>query len=120
MKTLVVGVAPYEEIKKRTMAIARGELKPSRSDPKVWFSSIESMAQVLSTKNRLLLEIIATHSPQSISELAELSNREKSNLSRTLKLLETYGLVKLTPGVGKEKVPVLPYEQLKINSVVLQ
>lgn len=92
---LRVGIAPYEEIKKRTQAIARGEYKPSFQDPKVWFSSIESLAQVLSSKNKLLLEIIANEKPNSMTELAELSGRQKSNLSRTLKTLERYGIVKL-------------------------
>ncbi|MFM8453697.1 MAG: transcriptional regulator, partial [Gammaproteobacteria bacterium] len=76
-RILKIGIAPYEEIKKRTMAIARGEYKPKKSEPKVWFSSIESLAQVLSTKNRLLLEIILENQPNSITELAELSHRHK-------------------------------------------
>lgn len=65
---LRVGIAPYEEIKKKTLAIARGEYKPSRTDPKVWFSSIESFAQVMSSKNKLLLEIIMKEKPDSMSD----------------------------------------------------
>lgn len=52
MKTLIVGIASYEQIKKRTLAIARGEYKPKKDEPKVWFTSIESLAQVLSTDNK--------------------------------------------------------------------
>lgn len=92
---LRVGIAPFEEIKKRTLAIARGEFKPGKNEPRVWFSSMESLAQVLSTKNKLLLEIIAQTEPESVTELAKLSGRHKSNLSRTLKTLENYGMVKL-------------------------
>jgi predicted transcriptional regulator len=44
-KTLHVGIAGYETMKSRTMAIARGQLKPKRDDPKVWFTSIESFAK---------------------------------------------------------------------------
>ena len=50
MKTLRIGIAPYAEMKARTMAIARGELKPGRDDPKLWFTSIDSLARVLSDK----------------------------------------------------------------------
>lgn len=92
---LRVGIAPFEEIKKRTLAIARGEFKPGKNEPRVWFSSMESLAKVLSTKNKLLLEIIAQTEPESVTELAKLSGRHKSNLSRTLKTLENYGMVKL-------------------------
>ena len=35
MKTLKVGIASYEQMKARTLAIARGDLKPKAGDPKV-------------------------------------------------------------------------------------
>ena len=66
---LRVGIAPYEEVKKRVLAIARGESRPTKNEPKVWFSSIESLAQVLSSKNKLLLEIIAQSKLNSVSEV---------------------------------------------------
>jgi hypothetical protein len=45
MKTLKVGIASAEDMIARTMSIARGELKPTAADPKVWFTSPESFAQ---------------------------------------------------------------------------
>jgi len=38
MKTLKIGIASLEEMKKRTIAIARGEMKPAKDDPKAWFT----------------------------------------------------------------------------------
>src|ERR1019366_7917483 len=35
MKMLKIGIASYGEVKARTLAIARGELKPKPTDPKV-------------------------------------------------------------------------------------
>jgi predicted transcriptional regulator len=81
-RVLKIGIAPREQIQARTMAIARGECQPGKDDPKVWFTSMESLAQVLSTKNALLLELIARSKPTSMRELATLSGREPSNLSR--------------------------------------
>ena len=52
MKTLKVGIASYTEMKARTLAIAKGELKPKAGDPKVWFTSPESFAKLLSNRNR--------------------------------------------------------------------
>ena len=115
MQTLNIGIASYEEVRARTMAIAKGELKQSSGDPKVWFSSVESLAQVLSTKNKLLLEIIAENKPNNLRELAALSGRQKGNLSRTLKTMQQYGLVELKPGKGKELVPIIPYSKLKVK-----
>lgn len=57
--TLKVGVASYEEMKVRSMAIARGERRPAPNEPKVWFTSTESFAKALSAGNRELLRIIA-------------------------------------------------------------
>ena len=45
MKTLKVGIASYEQMKARTLAIAKGDLKPKAGDPKVWFTSPESFAK---------------------------------------------------------------------------
>lgn len=113
---LRVGIAPYEEIKKRTLAIARGKYKPARNEPKIWFSSIESLAQVLSSKNKLLLEIIAKEKPNSMSELADLSGRQKSNLSRTLKTLERYGIVKLEHKEGSKMIiPKVIYNHVEVG-----
>ena len=59
MKTLKIGIATYEDMKARTMAIARGELQPRPGDPKVWFTSPESFAKLLSNRNRALLAQIS-------------------------------------------------------------
>ena len=34
-KTMKIGIASYDDFKARTIAIARGELKPGPDDPKV-------------------------------------------------------------------------------------
>ena len=95
MKTLKVGIMPMEQYKKRTMDIARGLYKPKKDEPKIWFESVKSMAQILSSENQELLKIILDNHPQSLKELEELTGRAKSNLSRTLKTLERYGIVAL-------------------------
>jgi predicted transcriptional regulator len=58
MKILRIGIAPYEEMKARTMAIARGELKPKANEPSLWFTSIESLARVLSDRTGALLDLM--------------------------------------------------------------
>ena len=34
-----VGIASYEEMKARTMAVARGKLRVTPKEPKVWFTA---------------------------------------------------------------------------------
>jgi predicted transcriptional regulator len=119
MKTLIIGIASFEQIKARTIAIAHGEYKPKKDEPKIWFRSIELLAQVLSTENKILLEIIKTQHPQSITELAELAGRKVSNTSRTLKNMKKYGLVDFVKGEHKAMKPVLPYKNLKIEHDII-
>ena len=76
-------------------AIARGDYKPGPKEPKVWFTSMKSLAEVLSDDNRSLLHVIMETRPESISALAEITGRKSSNLSRTLKTMSNYGLVEL-------------------------
>ena len=115
MTTLRIGIASYDEMKARTLAIARGEYKPKKGEPKVWFTSMESVAKVLSDKNRALLSLIATEQPTSLTELAKLSGRAKPNLSRTLKTMAGYGLVQLKKGERGKMAPVVPYSEIVLD-----
>ena len=114
MTTLKVGIASYEQLKARTLAAARGKELIRRGDPKIWFTSMESFAKVLSDRNRALLALIAETQPDSLAELSELSGRAKSNLSRTLKTMERYGLVQLRKGQGGTIVPRVPYSGIAL------
>jgi predicted transcriptional regulator len=115
MRTLHVGIASYEQMKARTLAIARGKYKPAAGEPKVWFTSTESFARILSDRNRALLGIIAESSPESLARLAELTGRKKSNLSRTLKTMEQYGFVQLKHGPRGSIVPRVPYQKISLT-----
>ena len=115
MRTLRVGIASYEHLKARTLAIARGEYKPATGEPKVWFTSAESFARVLSDRNRALLEIIAESAPESLARLAELTGRKRSNLSRTLKTMERYGFVQLSHGPRGSVIPKVPYQRISLT-----
>ena len=115
MKKLKVGIVGYEQYKKRTMAIARGEFKPAPDDPKIWFRSIESFAKVLSDKNRELLALIAVTAPASMNELAEKTGRARSNLSRTLKTMEGYGLVRLERGERGRISPKVAHDRVELD-----
>jgi len=115
MTTLKVGIADYETMKARTMRIARGEERQRPDDPKVWFTSTESFAQVLSAGNRELLRTIAERGPGSLDELAQMTGRAKSNLSRTLKKMADYGLIEMQPGEGRRLKPKVVYDRVSLD-----
>ncbi len=113
-KTINVGIMPYEDFKQYTMAIASGKYKPKKNEPKIWFESIETISQVLSTRNLELLKLIENQKPQSIRELADVSGRHISNLSRTLKTFRKYGIIDLIEN-KRTKVPVAKATHFKID-----
>ena len=115
MTTLKVGIATLDQYKARTLAIARGEHTPAPDEPKVWFQSVETMSQVLSDRNRALLALILKTQPQSLQELAEASGRAKSNLSRTLRTMERYGLVHFEQGPGRQLAPRVNYSGVALE-----
>jgi predicted transcriptional regulator len=99
-----VGIISKEEYKQRTIAIAKGNYVPKPGEPKIWFESLQSMAQVLSNDNQELLKTILERKPNSIKELEEMTGKKSSNLSRTLKMMARFGIVDL----DKDKKNIRP------------
>ena len=115
MTTLKVGIASYEDMKALTMAIARGEQRVAAGGPRVWFTSTESFAKVLSAGNRELLRVIAEQAPGSLDELSRITGRAKSNLSRTLKAMAGYGLVRLDHGERGRIKPTVAHDRVELQ-----
>lgn len=116
MKPILIGIMPQERIRERVLAIARGAYKPKPNEPKVWFTSMKSLAEVLSDDNRALLHTILETKPKSISALAEVTGRKASNLSRTLKTMSNYGIVELR----RERNQVRPVAKATAFHIVTQ
>jgi predicted transcriptional regulator len=112
--TLKVGIAPRAAIARYAREIVLGRRSRMADDPDVWFNSVESFAKILSEKNRNLLTLIAERSPDSLEELSRMSGRAKSNLSRTLRTMERYGLVRMEKGNGRKLRPVVTFEKVEL------
>ena len=97
-KTLRVGIAGGSQVTPTARTPDDYGDAHADDEPTVWLSSIESFAKLLSRHNRNLLALIARDRPSSITELAELTGRHKSNLSRTLNEMSRHGLVELVRG----------------------
>ena len=97
------------------MAVARGKLPMARNEPKVWFTSTESFAKVLSAGNRDLLRVIVEQEPGSLNELARITGKAKSNLSRTLKTMAGYGLVRLKRGERGRITPKVTHDRVELD-----
>ena len=120
MTTLKVGIASYDEMKALTLAIARGQRKLAPREPRIWFPSTESFAKVLSAGNRELLRVIAEKTPGSLDELATLTGRKKSNLSRTLKTMANYGLVRLERGARGRIAAKVVHDRIELDLALVR
>jgi predicted transcriptional regulator len=88
MNTLRIGIASQDEIRQRTIDIVSGRLIAKSTNPKVWFTSVESLAQIV--------------------------GRAQSNLTRTLRRLENYGIVELRKE-GRNMVPCVVYDEIELH-----
>jgi len=113
-KVVKVGIISRENYRERTIAIAQGDYSPKKGEPKIWFESLRSMAQILGSKNQALLKIIIEKKPRSLSELEQISGRKKANLSRTLKTLERCGVITLNRDKNR-MVPTVRATDFKVE-----
>ena len=116
MTTLKVGIASYEEMKARTLAIARGEHRVAAR-----------RAEGLVHLHRVLRQGPLRRQPRSAARhrragagfagraRAQLTGRKKSNLSRTLKTMAGYGLVRLERGERGRIAPKLTHDRIALD-----
>lgn len=114
MKTITVGILPQAQIRARLLSIAKGETKPKPGEPKVWFTSMRSLAEVLSDENRALLKTISDSKPDSNAALAQTTGRKPAKLSLTLKTRSNYGLVEMRPVNQRQVRPVVMATEFRI------
>jgi len=98
MKTIRIGVASDQEIRSRMLDIAAGRIKPSVQEPRIWVRSVDEFRKLMSEKNMNLLAAIRSQRPKSVSELAQNIQEDQGNLTKRLKMLASFGLVKLEEG----------------------
>ena len=97
------------------LAIAKGTLRQQPGEPRVWFTSAEALARVLSRKNMLLIEMIRHAEPASVTELAAKIGRTKSNVLRSLKTLKDFEIIDFEEGLGGRKAPRVNYDDFHVD-----
>jgi len=109
-----IGIMTREDHQKRVLAIVAGDYIRQRGEPKVFFNSMKSLSEVVSGNNRQLLKIIAEQAPETMAALTTLSDRKPSNISRTLKTLERYGIVEIQQH-NRSKRPIVKATEFDIQ-----
>jgi len=94
-------------------AVARGEIAAPADAKLPSVESAEALIRLLTPDNRSLLRTIRDRKPQSVAELARLTNRAEPNLLRTLGKLEAFGLLEMRT-VDRRRVPTPVIKMLHV------
>ena len=94
--------------------VARGEITAPADAALPSVDSAEALVRLLTPDNRSLLRTIRDAKPQSVAELARLTNRAESNLLRTLGKLEAFGLLEMQT-IDRRRVPTTKIGKLHLD-----
>jgi predicted transcriptional regulator len=91
--------------------------KPSSSSGGILADRIRRLVPIPTNGfgNRDLLRIIVEKAPGSLDELARITGKAKSNLSRTLKTMAGYGLVRLERGERGRITPKVTHDRVELE-----
>jgi len=123
-KTLTVQIKPAEEALKgfrETFKDVEAGRRVRRRDG-VYFTSIEAARNLLTPNRLALLRAIRTKRPGSIYELANLVDRDLKNVQDDLRLLEKYGVVRMSTrrsrGKREVRVPEALFAQIALKIAI--
>ena len=96
-------------------AVVRGTRPAPADAASPSFNSVEVLVRLLTPENRRLLALIRDRKPRSVSDLAAWTGRAQPNISRTLAKLEAAGMVKMTDGGNRRKIPLATIRRITIE-----
>lgn len=87
----------------------------------VYFTSIEAARNLLTPSRLALLSAVRSKRPGSIYELAKIVDRDLKNVQDDLRLLETYGLIRMadaTRSKRRVRVPQAPFDEIELKIAI--
>jgi predicted transcriptional regulator len=123
-KTLNIRIKPtgeaLEEFGRSFEALASGRRVRPRAG--TYFTSLEAARRLLTPNRLALLREVRSRAPRSIYELAHNLERDLKNVHDDLRLLEKYGLIRMTRGRGAggraTKVPQALFDEINLKIAI--
>src|ERR671918_7936 len=88
----------------------------------VYFTSIEAARNLLTPNRLALLRAVRSGRPGSIYELAKMVSRDLKNVQDDLRLLETYGLIRMADatrsGKRRVRIPQALFDQIELKIAI--
>ena len=114
------GRTALEGFRKTFKAVEAGRRVDRREG--VYFTSIEAARNLLTPSRLALLRAVRSGRPGSIYELAKMVNRDLKNVQDDLRLLKTYGLIRMAEAMrsGKRRVriPQALFDQIDLKIAI--
>lgn len=107
-------IQPMKGLIAEMRSVARGEIEAPADAASPGVESAEALLRLLTPDNRSLPRMIRDAKPQSVAELARLTNRAEPNLLRTLSNLEAFGLLEIRT-VARRRVPKVTVDTLRVE-----
>ena len=106
---------------RRAFRTAESDRRVTRREG-VYFTSIEAARNLLTPSRLALLRAIRTTQPRSIYELAKTLERDFKNVQEDLRILERYGLVRMTRrrghGARRARVPEALFGEIALKIAI--
>lgn len=123
-KTLTIRIksaaTALEEFRKTFKDAAAGRRVDKREG--VYFTSIEAARNLLTPNRLALLRAVRSQHPGSIYELAKIVDRNLKNVQDDLRILETYGLIRMADatrsGKRRVRVPKTLFDQIELKIAI--
>lgn len=123
-KTLTIRIkaaeTALEEFRKTFKGVEGGRRVSKREG--VYFTSIEAARNLLTPNRLALLRAVRSGRPGSIYELARMVNRDLKNVQDDLRILETYGLIRMSDatrsGKRRVRVPQSLFDEIELKIAI--
>jgi len=106
-----------EEFRRTFKSVEDGRAVRKREG--VYFTSIEAARNLLTPIRLALLRSVRSGRPGSIYELAKMVNRDLKNVQDDLRILERYGLIRMSdamrPGKRRVRVPQSLFDEIELK-----
>jgi predicted transcriptional regulator len=128
-KTLTIRIKPVGDAMRTFRHTFKAVERSARSTARVqrregvFFTSIEAARKLLTANRLALLRAIRTEHPGSMYALARHVGRDMKNVQQDLRLLESYGLVRMAtshrPGKGRRtKAPQALFREIALKIAI--
>ncbi len=107
-------VQSLQDLATEMRAVARGEIAAPADAARPSIETTEALIRLLTPENRSLLRTIRDAKPQSIADLARMTDRAEPNLLRTLGKLEAFGFLEMHT-VERRRVPTAIVGTLRVD-----